>query len=183
MRIGGQALVRRTSFESASCPVARALDTVGDWWSLLIVRDAFDGASRFSQFQKSLAVSKGILTVRLRELVARGVLRTTPVSDGSAYEEYILTECGRALFPVLVALRQWGEDHCFGPDEPHSVLIDNSTGQPIAPLQVRSATGREVSFADTTVKKVMKTAVAKKPSHTRRRTRRLQAPYSRTQSH
>ncbi len=149
-------MVRRTSFNNADCPVARALDAIGDWWSLLIVRDAFDGARRFSEFQKGLGVSKGILAARLRQLVAKGVLETTPASDGSAYQDYVLTERGRDLFPIVVALRQWGEEHCFGPDEPHSVLVDNDSGQPIARLQVLSATGCELVAASTTVRKVVR---------------------------
>ena len=100
--------MRRTSLKSANCPVARSLDVIGDWWSLLIVRDAFRGLRRFSQFQKSLGLARNILTARLRGLVTDGILRAVPASDGSAYQEYVLTHKGRDLLPVLVALRQWG---------------------------------------------------------------------------
>src|SRR5258708_16629073 len=103
-------MVKRTSFENAGCPVARSLDALGDWWSLLIIRDAFLGKRRFSEFQKSLGCAKNILTVRLRALVDRGILKTAPASDGSAYQEYLLTPKGRGVFPVLVALRQWSEE-------------------------------------------------------------------------
>ncbi|HUN97589.1 MAG TPA: helix-turn-helix domain-containing protein, partial [Bradyrhizobium sp.] len=102
-------MVKRTSMADADCPVARALDVIGDWWSLLIVRDAFDGIRRFGDFQKNLGVSKGILASRLRDLVELGILATAPVSDDSAYQEYVLTEKGDDLFPVVVGLRQWGE--------------------------------------------------------------------------
>lgn len=114
---------------------------------------------RFSEFEKGLGVSKGILAARLRALVARGVLQMTSASDGSAYREYVLTERGRELFPIVVALRQWGEDHCFGPNEAHSVLVDNHTGQPIARLRVRSTTGRELQAMNTSVRKVARTAM------------------------
>jgi len=97
--------MRRTSFAKAQCPIARSLDAIGDWWSLLIIRDAFLGKRRFGEFQKSLGVAKNILTVRLRALVDDGILKTAPASDGSAYQEYVLTPKGRGLFPVLVALR------------------------------------------------------------------------------
>jgi DNA-binding HxlR family transcriptional regulator len=147
-------MVRRTSFEAADCPVARSLDVIGDWWSLLIVRDAFDGVRRFSSFQRGLRVSRGILAARLRELVVRGVLETTPASEGSAYQDYVLTEKGRDLFPVIVALRQWGEVHCFHPGEPHSRLVENETGKPVGRLELRSRSGRPLTSADTTVKKV-----------------------------
>ena len=148
-------MVRRTSFDDAACPVARALDAIGGWWSLLIVRDAFDGARRFGEFQKGLGVSKGILAARLRELVGKGVLETVSASDGSPYQEYVLTDRGRGLFPIIVALRQWGEDHCFGPGEPRSVLVDD-TDQPVARLRVRSTTGRALEAADTIVRKVVR---------------------------
>src|SRR3979409_719876 len=103
-------MVKRTSLEKADCPIARALDAIGDWWSLLIIRDAFLGIRRFSEFQKNIGVAKNILTVRLRTLVDRGILRTAPASDGSAYREYVLTPKGRGIFPVLVALSQWSEE-------------------------------------------------------------------------
>jgi DNA-binding HxlR family transcriptional regulator len=103
-------MVRRTSFQTAECPVARSLEVVGDWWSLLIVRDARLGLRRFSEFEKSLGIAKNILTARLRNLIAHEIMRTAPASDGSAYLEYVLTSKGEALFPLLGALRQWGED-------------------------------------------------------------------------
>src|SRR6185312_12416596 len=110
---------RRISHAEASCPVARPLDAIGDWWSLLIVRDAFDGLRRFGEFQKNIGVAKNILTARLRNLVKHGVFTTVPASDGSAYQEYVLTAKGLGLFTILVALRQWGEDFCFQPGETH----------------------------------------------------------------
>lgn len=105
--------MKRKSLEDALCPVARTLDVIGDWWSLLIVRDAFDGMRRFSEFQKGLGMAKNILSSRLRTLVAHGILEIAPASDGSAYQEYILTDKGRALFPVIVGLRQWGRIICL----------------------------------------------------------------------
>src|SRR6266571_1120970 len=99
-------MVKRTSFEKAECPIARSLDSFGDWWSLLIIRDAFLGLRRFSEFQKSIGLAKNILTVRLRSLVDRGILKTAPASDGSAYQEYVLTPKGRGVFPVLVPVRK-----------------------------------------------------------------------------
>ena len=96
--------MKRKSFREAECPVARTLDAIGDWWSLLIIRDAFDGISRFSQFQQNLGIAKGMLTTRLRDLVEAGVLGLAPASDGSAYQEYVLTEKGRRLFLVIVSL-------------------------------------------------------------------------------
>ncbi|MFD6528997.1 winged helix-turn-helix transcriptional regulator [Streptomyces sp. NPDC060184] len=147
-------MVTRTRFDDSDCPVARSVDAIGDWWSLLIVRDAFDGSRRFGEFQRSLGVAKNILTARLRALVAGGVLETVPASDGSAYREYVLTPKGRALFPVVVALRQWGEQHFFAPGEPHSRLVDREHGQGLRPLEIRAADGRVLDPDDTTVRKV-----------------------------
>ncbi|MFJ9041206.1 winged helix-turn-helix transcriptional regulator [Streptomyces sp. NPDC102406] len=147
-------MVRRTRFDDSECPVARSVDAIGDWWSLLIVRDAFDGSRRFGEFQRSLGVAKNILTARLRALVAGGVLETVPASDGSAYREYVLTPKGKELFPVIVALRQWGERNFFAPDEPRSHLLDREQGQPLRPLEVRAADGRRLDPDDTTVHKI-----------------------------
>ncbi|WP_405401196.1 winged helix-turn-helix transcriptional regulator [Streptomyces sp. NBC_01104] len=147
-------MVTRTRFDDSECPVARSVDAIGDWWSLLIVRDAFDGSRRFGEFQRSLGVAKNILTARLRTLVAGGVLENVPASDGSAYREYVLTPKGKALFPVIVALRQWGEQNSFAPDEPHSELVDSREGQPLRTLAVLSADGRRLDPDDTIVRKL-----------------------------
>lgn len=147
-------MVTRTRFDDSECPVARSVDAIGDWWSLLIVRDAFDGSRRFGEFQRGLGVAKNILTARLRTLVAGGVLDSVPASDGSAYREYVLTAKGRALFPVIVALRQWGEQNAFAPGEPHSELVDRREGRRLRALEVRSADGRLLGPEDTTVHKV-----------------------------
>ncbi|GAA5073142.1 DNA-binding HxlR family transcriptional regulator [Thermocatellispora tengchongensis] len=147
-------MVKRTRLDDSDCPVARSVDTIGDWWSLLIVRDAFDGSRRFGQFQRSLGVAKNILAARLRALVAAGIFEVVPAADGSAYQEYVLTPKGRDLFPVIVALRQWGETHSFTPGEPHSRLVDRLTGRPLAPLRVEADDGRAVEPGDTVVIKV-----------------------------
>ena len=91
------------------CPVARSVDLIGDRWSLLIVRDAFDGMRRFSDFQRSLGVARNILSDRLKKLVDAGILQTEAAAKGSAYQAYVLTPRGESLFPVVLALRQWGE--------------------------------------------------------------------------
>lgn len=150
----GICMVKRTSLEGAACPVARSLDAIGDWWSLLIVRDAFDGLRRFGEFQKNLGMAKNILSDRLRTLVAHGILAVAPASDGSAYQEYVLTEKGEALFPVIVGLRQWGEDHYFGPAEAHSTLIDRQKGQPVQRVEIHAQDGRRLRPGDTVVRKV-----------------------------
>jgi DNA-binding HxlR family transcriptional regulator len=140
--------MKRKSLETSDCPIARTLDVIGDWWSLLIVRDAFLGKRRFSEFQKSLGLAKNILCVRLQKLVAHGIFQLAPASDGSAYEEYTLTEKGRGLYIVLVALRQWGESCLFETSELDLLLVDRKTGKPVKPLELRSQTGRLLKPAD-----------------------------------
>ncbi|MET9315403.1 helix-turn-helix domain-containing protein [Kribbella sp. NPDC003505] len=145
---------QRVRHEGAECPVARAVDVIGDRWSLLIVRDAFDGISRFGEFQRNLGLAKNILSSRLRELVAHGILEVLPAADGTAYHEYALTQKGRDLFVIMVSLRQWGEDHLFEPAEPHSVLLDTKTRKPIRKLSVTDETGRVLDSTDAFVRKV-----------------------------
>ena len=139
-------MVKRTSLEKASCPIARALDAIGDWWSLLIIRDALLGHRRFGEFEKSLGLAKNILSARLRTLVARGILKQAPASDGSAYQEYVLTPKGYGLFPTLVALRQWSEEF----DE--TVLVDRDKGRPVRKLALHAQDGRLLAHADIAVK-------------------------------
>lgn len=129
--------MKRTSFARDVCPIARSVEAVGDWWSLLIVRDSFTGKKRFGEYQKSLRVAKNILTVRLKKLVVDGVLELVPASDGSAYQEYALTERGRGLLPVIVALGQWG---CAGSE---FKLVDRKKGKRVR-LELRSEDGRRL---------------------------------------
>ncbi|WP_424631023.1 winged helix-turn-helix transcriptional regulator [Bradyrhizobium sp. SYSU BS000235] len=145
-------MMKRKSLQGDMCPIARALDVIGDWWSLLIVRNAMLGTRRFSAFQKDLGVAKNILTVRLRTLVAEGILEVQPAADGSAYQDYVLTPKGRALFPVLVALRQWGEEFSFKPNEDFSKLLDKRHGKPLRKLEIRAEDGRVLNQTETTVR-------------------------------
>lgn len=149
---------RRVTHETAECPVARAVDVIGDRWSLLIIRDAFDGISRFSDFRRNLGLAKNILATRLRELVSQGILETGPAADGSAYHEYTLTGKGRDLFVILVSLRQWGENHLFTEQEPHSVLLDTKREQPLRKLKVTDTNGRALTPSGAFVRKVSPTS-------------------------
>jgi len=146
-------MVKRTSFECDECPVARALDVIGDWWSLLIIRDAMlFGLRRFGEFQKSLGLAKNILSNRLRMLVDQGILSTVPASDGSAYQEYVLTDKGRGTFPIMVALRQWSEEFDERPEEITTILVDRESGRPVKKLELHARDGRLLTHADTTLK-------------------------------
>lgn len=141
-------MARQASLQNSECPVARTLEAIGDRWSLLIIRDAFDDIRRFSEFQKSLGLAKNILASRLKVLVEVGIFEVSPASDGSAYKEYVLTERGRSVFPIVVSMRQWGEQHLFDTAEVHSVLLDNERNQPVVALEVRSARGKLLGPAD-----------------------------------
>lgn len=141
-------MVEGTSPHSNECPVARTLEVIGDRWSLMILRDAFDDIRRFSEFQKSLGVAKNILASRLKALVEVGVFDVRPASDGSAYKEYVLTDKGREIFPVVVSMRQWGERFLFQPQETRSVLLDNASGQALMPMDVRSSSGQKLGPSD-----------------------------------
>src|SRR5882724_9269643 len=145
-------MVKRTSLEKAECPIARSLDAIGDWWSLLIIRDALMGISRFSEFQKHIGLAKNILTVRLRALVDQGILKTAPASDGSAYQEYLLTPKGFGVFPILVALRQWSEEFDDHPEQIATILVDKEKGRPVRKLELYSQDGRLLAAAGTALK-------------------------------
>jgi DNA-binding HxlR family transcriptional regulator len=144
--------VKRKSLQGDPCPVARSLDLIGDWWSLLIIRDALADTRRFSDFQKSLDVAKNILSIRLKNMVAEGVMRLEPAADGSIYKEYVLTEKGRALQPVLIALSQWGNEFMYEPGEAGSVMVDARDRKPIQKLQLVAADGRRLEPQDIATK-------------------------------
>jgi len=134
------------SMNKETCPVARSVDVIGDRWSLLILRDVFDGIYRFGDIQRNLGVARNILSGRLSRLVEEGILETRPASD-------VLTTKGESLFPIMVALQQWGERHLFGRGERHSWLIDKATGKPLLSMFPQTRDGRELTLHDTEVKK------------------------------
>jgi DNA-binding HxlR family transcriptional regulator len=155
--------MKRKSLGNAECPVARSLEAVGDTWSILIVRQAFAGDRRFGEFEKSLGAAKNILTVRLRKLVALGVLEQVPATDGSTYLEYALTEKGRGLYLVLMAIRQWGEG-CGG--DASYTLVDRRDRKRVKPLAFQAHDGRELGADDM---ELVPTAELTRPSERARR--------------
>lgn len=140
-------MTKKTADEQA-CPVARSLEAVGDWWSLMIVRDAFFGKRRFGEFLASLGIARNILTDRLKKLTAHGILEQVPASDGSAYKEYVPTERARGLYLVLIALRQWGQGCLMAAGEREVVLVDRTDGKPVRPLALLAHDGRELGPED-----------------------------------
>lgn len=138
----------RKRFDDSSCSVARALNEVGDWWSLLIVLHAMYGTRRFVDFQQELGIAKNILCDRLGRLVDNGVLRKVDVGEHGSRFEYRLTDKGRDLFPVVIALRQWGDKWNPAPEQAALDLRDRATGRPVQTVQVRDADGQPLGIRD-----------------------------------
>lgn len=135
--------MQRKSFSTMQCPIARSLERVGEWWSILILRDAFHGLTRFDQFQKSLDIAPNILTRRLNALVTSGLLERRRYSERPARYEYLLTERGHDFRPVLLSLLTWGNKH-FAPEGPSVVVIDTKTGKPVDAVLVDRASGEPI---------------------------------------
>lgn len=133
--------MQRKSFGNMQCPIARSLERVGEWWSILILRDAFHGLTRFDQFQKSLEIAPNMLTRRLNALVESGLLERRRYSERPPRDEYVLTERGRDFRPVLWALLAWGNKH-FAPEGASVVVVDGETGALADPVMVDRLSGR-----------------------------------------
>jgi DNA-binding HxlR family transcriptional regulator len=140
--------VKRKSLSEDKCPVARGLDIIGDWWTLLIVRDALAGVSRFNDFGRSLGVAKNSLSTRLKALVEHGILDIRPASDGSTYQEYVLTSKGSALAPVLISLAQWGTEHACKPGDTMSLFVDKKRKRQLKTIEMKASDGRVLQSSD-----------------------------------
>jgi DNA-binding HxlR family transcriptional regulator len=138
----------RKRFDEMSCAIAQTLNQVGDWWTLLIVRDAMKGARRFSDFHDSTGIAKNILTDRLNKLVQNGIMMREEVGVRGQRQEYVLTERGEALFPILMAMQQWGDKWIYGETELPLELFDVRTGEQLAPISVANESGEEVTHRD-----------------------------------
>ena len=135
----------RKTFDGMNCSIARALDQVGEWWSLLIVRECALGTTRFDDFQRKLGIARNILTARLNTLVEHGVLEKAPAEGSERRNEYRLTDKGEALYPALVALMQWGDQWCGHPAPLR--LVEHASGLPVEPVGLRAG-GRELGLRD-----------------------------------
>jgi DNA-binding HxlR family transcriptional regulator len=136
--------MQRKSFGDMQCPIARSLERVGEWWSILILRDCFHGLARFDQFEKSLGIAPNMLTRRLTALVEAGLLERRQYNEHPPRYEYVLTEQGRDFQPVLVAMLAWGNKH-FAPEGPSVVIVNKETGQVAEPVLVDRVSGRPLS--------------------------------------
>ena len=136
--------MRRKDFGSMPCPIARSLERVGEWWSMLILRDAFGGITRFDGFEASLGIAPNMLTRRLNGLVESGLLEKRLYSERPRRFEYLLTDRGRDFRPVLQSLLAWGNRH-FAPEGASVVIVDRQTGAIAEPILVDRASGRPLS--------------------------------------
>lgn len=136
-------MVQRKSFAGMACPIARGLEHVGEWWSMLILRDALKGATRFEQFQDNLGIAPGILTRRLAALTASGLLERRRYNAHPPRDEYVLTPRGRDFRPVLLAMLAWGNRH-FPPEDTTMRIVDLATGIPVDPVLVDPRTSLPV---------------------------------------
>jgi DNA-binding HxlR family transcriptional regulator len=138
--------MQRKSFGNMQCPVARSLERVGEWWSILILRDAFAGMTRFDEFQKSLNIAPNMLTRRLTALVDAGMLERRLYCERPPRHEYVLTERGRDFRAVLISLQTWGNRH-FAPEGPSVMLVDTRTGAAAEPVLIDRVTGQPITDA------------------------------------
>lgn len=126
------------------CPIARGLDRVGEWWSILILRDAFNGTTRFDAFQESLGIAPNMLTRRLKALVDAGMLEKRAYSMRPLRHEYVLTQRGREFRPILVMLQAWGNAH-FAPEGKSVLTINTQTGREAEPVVIDAVSGLRIT--------------------------------------
>lgn len=138
--------MEKKSFEKMPCSVARALEHVGEWWNILILRDAMMGLKRFDEFQTSLGIAPNTLTRRLNSLVESGLLEKRLYSERPPRHEYILTESGRDFLPVMVAIATWGNKH-YSPRGMDTLVVSNKNKEVVEPIMIDKKTGEELSFA------------------------------------
>ncbi len=139
--------MQRKNFGEMQCPIARSLERVGEWWSILVLRDALHGLTRFDEFQNSLGIAPNMLTRRLNGLVESGLLERRRYSEHPPRDEYLLTERGRDFRPVVLSLLAWGNRH-FAPEGASVVLVNRRTGAAVDPILADPATGRPVDEPD-----------------------------------
>ncbi|MFF7920716.1 winged helix-turn-helix transcriptional regulator [Streptomyces mirabilis] len=140
-------MASRIRLEDRECPLSTTVEHVGEWWTLLILHDAFDGYTRFDQFQENLGISSSMLTARLKSLVTDGLLERRPYRTNPVRHEYVLTELGRSLRPVIVALAAWGNAR-LAPQDRSMILVDADSGEEVEPVVVDAWTGRRLDDSD-----------------------------------
>ncbi|MCZ6783261.1 MAG: helix-turn-helix domain-containing protein [Proteobacteria bacterium] len=138
----------RTRFHEMNCGIAQALEALGDWWTLLIVRNAFFGMRRFADFEADLGIAKNVLSSRLQHLVNHQILEKVNVGRQGARYEYRLTDKGEALLPVLTTLREWSDEWIYGKGNEPVIVKDRRTRRRVPKLQLKDADGRKLHRRD-----------------------------------
>lgn len=140
--------VRYTRLDQMPCSIARTLDVVGEWWTMLIVRDAFRGVTRFDEFHRRLGIARTVLKARLDRLVETGIMEKRPYETRPPRSEYVLTDKGRALFPVLIALMQWGDTWAADEAGPPIELVHRTCGSAMTPHYVCDHCGEPLALGE-----------------------------------
>lgn len=138
----------KLSLSSRNCAVARSMDVVGEWWSMLIILELFSGSSRFDEFQSNLGISRSILTNRLNKLVKNQVVRKLKLNTESKRQGYFLTDKGRGLLPALVALHQWGNQWLDWEQGQPLYIVDYESKQEVPPIRIRDQNGEMLLGSD-----------------------------------
>lgn len=136
--------MKMQKFDPLNGSVAHILDFLGEGWSMLIIREAFFGIRRFEEFQRHLGIARNILATRLKKLCENGILERVPIKEGAKRHEYVLTSKGKELMPLLIALTQWGDKWVYGEGKEPIIFLDKENRQPISPIRVHAADGREL---------------------------------------
>ncbi len=139
--------MRWNDLSEEACPVARGLSVIGDRWTMLILRDCFQGIRRFEQMQERLGITRHVLSDRLKKLESAGVLQREQYQQRPPRHEYLLTERGKALYPVIVTLVDWANANVPAPFGSSVTLVDRETGIPVTPRLIDTMTGREITHA------------------------------------
>src|SRR4030095_11315127 len=138
----------RKRFDAMNCGIAQALEALGDWWTLLIVGDAFFGARRFGEFERSLGIAKNVLSARLQHLVGDGIFARNDVGSSGERYEYRLTKKGESLLPMLTAMREWSDEWVFGRGNEPLIVRYRKTGRRVPRMRVIDAEGTPLTFRD-----------------------------------
>jgi DNA-binding HxlR family transcriptional regulator len=136
--------MRKVSFADMNCSIAQTLEVIGEWWTLLILRDAFLGVRRFDDFVERLGIARNVLTDRLETLVDAGVLERRPYDEARGRYDYVLTSKGRAVWPVMTALRQWGDEWILGKGNEPLLIEHRDCGHVATALMTCDACGEQL---------------------------------------
>lgn len=139
--------MKRATFEHKGCPITASLELVGEWWTILLLHDLFDGYTRFEEFEQNLKISSSMLTRRLKSLVDAGLIERRPYQTRPTRYEYVLTDEGRSLRPVVLVLAAWGNAQ-LPPERRSMILVDAATGEEVEPVVVDRASGRPLDGPD-----------------------------------